>query len=255
MTDHKVVAADQWLVARLELLAKEKEFTRLRDELTRQRRDLPWEKVEKDYIFDGPDGRESLADLFDGRSQLIVYHFMFDREWSEGCKSCSFIADHYDRSIVHLEHRDVSMVTVSRAPLEKLEDYKRRMGWSFKWVSASGTDTENDFNRDYQASFKPEEVATKQMYYNYKAQFFPSTEGPGISAFFKDDDGNVFHTYSSYGRGLDILIGAYNLLDLVPKGRDEAGLVYGMEWLRHHDRYQDQSFRDPYVHLVAARRK
>jgi len=244
---HKVVSKQEWLVARQELLAREKEFSRLRDELSQQRRDLPWEKVEKEYIFEGPDGKESLGELFEGRTQLIVYHFMFDPEWDEGCKSCSFIADHYDPSIVHLKHRDVTMVTVSRAPLPKLEAFKQRMGWSFKWVSSFGT----DFNWDYHVSFKPDDVAKRRVYYNYGFQSFPAAEGPGISVFCKDDSGAVFHTYSSFSRGLDMFLGAYHLLDIVPKGRDEARFTYGMEWVRHKDRYGDPGFIDPYVSLVA----
>jgi predicted dithiol-disulfide oxidoreductase (DUF899 family) len=246
---HKVVSKDEWLKARQELLAKEKEFSRVRDALSQQRRDMPWEKVEKTYAFDGPDGRESLADLFDGRSQLIIYHFMFDPEWDEGCKSCSFIADHYNPSIIHLEHRDVTMVTVSRAPLLKIEAFKKRMGWSFKWISSWGS----DFNWDYHVSFKPEDVQKQQVYYNYKIGPFPAAEGPGISVFYKDEGGSVFHTYSSFARGLDMFISAYHLLDIVPKGRDEGGFAYGMEWLRHHDRYEDKSFVDPYVQLVGKR--
>jgi len=244
---HKVVSQEAWLAARKELLVREKEFSRLRDELSRKRRELPWEKVEKDYVFDGPTGKETLAQLFDDKSQLIIYHFMFDPEWSEGCKSCSFIADHYNPSIVHLAHRDVTMVTVSRAPLAKLEAFKKRMGWSFKWVSSFGS----DFNWDYHVSFKPEEVARQQVYYNYGIQSFPVGEGPGISVFYKDEAGAIFHTYSSFSRGLDMFISAYHLLDIVPKGRDEAGLSYGMEWLRHRDRYDDKTFIDPYAKSVA----
>ena len=249
MENHKVVSSGEWLAARKELLAKEKEFTRLRDELSRQRRDLPWERVAKKYSFEGPNGKETLSDLFDGRSQLIVYHFMFDPDWSEGCKSCSLLGDHYDRSVIHLSQRDVAMVTVSRAPLAKLEAFKKRMGWSFKWVSSLGS----DFNWDYHVSFTPEEQAEKKTYYNYGVHPFPSSEGPGISVFSKNDQGEVFHSYSSFARGLDIFIGVYNLLDIVPKGRDEDNLAYGMEWVRHHDRYGDQSFVDPYVELLPAR--
>jgi len=243
MTNRTVVSPQEWVAARKELLAKEKEFSRLRDALSQQRRDLPWEKVKKAYAFEGPGGKESLADLFDGRSQLVIYHFMFDPDWDEGCKSCSFLADHYNPSIIHLKHRDVTMVTVSRAPLEKLEAFKHRMGWNFKWVSSLGS----DFNWDYHVSFKPEDLEKKQVYYNYTEQSFPVTEGPGISVFYKDESGDVFHTYSSYARGLDMFLGAYHLLDIVPKGRDEAEFSYGMEWLRHHDRYGDDSFVDPYA--------
>ena len=243
MASHRVVPSDEWVVARKELLEKEKEFTRLRDELSEQRRQLPWERVEKEYVFEGPGGKESLSDLFAGRSQLIVYHFMFGPEWSEGCKICSMFAEHYERSIVHLEHRDVTMLTVSRAPLAQLEAFKKRMGWSFKWVSSFGS----DFNWDYQASFTPEHVESKEIYYNYSVGSFPVTEGPGASVFYKDADGEVFHTYSTYARGLDILLGMYNLLDLAPKGRDEAALPYPMAWVRHRDRYDDESFVDPYI--------
>ncbi|WP_447968912.1 DUF899 domain-containing protein [Nitrospira sp. M1] len=246
MTNHTVVSHEQWVAARKELLAKEKQFSRLRDELSQQRRDLPWEKVEKEYVFEGTNGKESLADLFDGRSQLIIYHFMFDPDWDEGCKSCSFLADHYDRSIIHLNHRAVTMVTVSRAPLAKLEAFKKRMGWHFEWLSS----LESDFNWDYQASFKPEDIEKQQVYYNYETGRFPVNEGPGVSVFFKGQSGSVFHTYSSYARGLDMFIGAYQLLDIVPKGRDEAGFSYGMEWLRHKDRYDDIHFVDPYANKL-----
>jgi predicted dithiol-disulfide oxidoreductase (DUF899 family) len=237
----KVVSQAEWLAARKELLSKEKEFTRLRDELSRQRRELPWEKAEKEYVFDGRNGKETLADLFGGRSQLIVYHFMFGPGWEEGCPSCSLLADHIDGSVVHLAARDVRLVVVSRAPLEQIEAFKRRMGWRFKWVSSYG----NDFNRDYHVSFTKEELAKGQMYYNYVMQKFPSEEGPGTSVFYKDPAGNIFHTYSSYGRGLDMMIGAYNWLDLAPKGRDEDGLAYTMAWVRHHDKYSDGQFVDP----------
>lgn len=242
MSDHKAVSSEAWLEARKELLVKEKEFTRLRDELSRLRRELPWEKVQKEYVFEGPEGTETLADLFDGRSQLIVYHFMFDPEWSEGCKSCSLLADHYEPSVVHLAQRDVTLVTVSRAPLQLLETFKQRMGWTFKWVSSY----KSDFNWDYNVSFKPENLETG-VCYNYGTQSFPVTEAPGLSVFCKTSDGTVFHTYSTFARGLDLFIGAYNLLDIVPKGRDEDDLSYGMEWVRHHDRYDDTSFVDPYA--------
>ena len=232
MPRHEVVSRQGWLKARKAHLAKEKELTRLRDRLSRERRELPWVRVEKEYLFEGPDGRRSLAELFEGRSQLIVYHFMFASEWEEGCKSCSLLADNYEPSVVHLRERDVALVTVSSAPLEKLEAFKKRMGWSFKWFSTVG----DDFNRDYHVTFTPEEIE-HEVDYNYEMRRFPVVEAPGISVFAKDEDGGVFHTYSSYARGLDNLIGTYHLLDLVPKGRDEEGLAYGMEWLRHHDRY------------------
>jgi predicted dithiol-disulfide oxidoreductase (DUF899 family) len=238
MTDQTVVPHEEWVVARKKLLEKEKEFSKLRDELTRLRQGLPWEKVEKEYTFDGPHGSVTLAGLFGDKSQLIVYHFMFDPEWTEGCKSCSFIADHYNPAIVHLEHRDVAMVTISRAPLEKLEAFKKRMGWNFKWVSSFGS----DFNWDYHVSFTPEQTKKGEMYYNYRIGMFPSSEGPGVSVFSKSDSGELFHTYSSFARGLENFLGTYTWLDIVPKGRDEAALSYGMEWVKHHDRYQDASY-------------
>jgi predicted dithiol-disulfide oxidoreductase (DUF899 family) len=233
MEHSRVVSQAKWLEARKELLKKEKEFSRLRDELSQQRRELPWEKAEKAYTFDGPKGKESLADLFGGRSQLIVYHFMLGPDWKEGCPSCSLISDHIDGSLVHLAALDVRLVVVSRAPLTQIEAFKKRMGWRFHWVSSNAT----DFNYDYQVSMTKEELEKGQVYYNYSMQKFPSEERPGTSVFYKDGAGNIFHTYSSYARGLDLLIGAYNWLDLTPKGRDEAGLKHGMAWVRHHDKY------------------
>ena len=235
MTPHRVVSREEWLVARRQHLVREKEFTRLRDQLSRERRELPWVKVDKDYVFDGPHGREALADLFAGRSQLIVYHFMFDPSWEEGCKSCSFWADNFDGIAVHLNHRDTSLVLVSRAPLATLEAFRQRMGWRVTWVSSSPT----DFNRDYHVSFTPTELEQGRAHYNYATGRFPVAEAPGISVFTRTADGAIYHTYSCYARGLDMLNGAYQLLDLVPKGRDEAGLTSTMEWLRHHDRYED----------------
>ena len=231
----KIVSREVWIAARKEHLAKEKEFTRLRDQLSELRRQLPWVKVDKEYVFEGPNGNESLSDLFEGRSQLIIYHFMFGPTWDEGCPSCSFLADHFGGSIVHLNHRDVTMVTVSRAPLEILEDYSKRMGWKFKWLSSLGS----DFNYDYYVSFAGDGSENYEVYYNYKIGKFPSDEAPGVSVFYKDKNGDIFHTYSSYARGLDMLIGAYHYLDLVPKGRDEAELSYSMAWVRRHDQYDD----------------
>lgn len=230
----QVVSPAEWLAARKEYLVKEKEFTRLRDELSRQRRELPWEKVEKGYVFDGPNDKETLGDLFDGRSQLVVYHFMLGPGWKEGCKSCSFIADHFDGMVVHLANRDVTLVAVSRAPFAEIEAFKKRMGWEFKWVSSF----ENEFNFDYQVSITKDEQGGGKIYYNYQMTEFPSEERPGASVFYKGKDGEIFHTYSTYGRGLDILLGTYNFLDLVPKGRDERGLAFSMAWVRHHDRYE-----------------
>jgi Uncharacterized protein conserved in bacteria len=237
---HTVVSQDQWVAARKALLAKEKEFTQVRDQLSAARRELPWVKVEKAYAFDGPAGRETLADLFGGRSQLMVYHFMLGPGWKEGCPSCSFLADHFDGAAIHLVQRDVTLVVVSRAPLAEIEAYKRRMGWRFKWVSSFGS----DFNHDFHVSFPPEEKASGRVEYNYAMGSFPSEEAPGLSAFAKNDTGEVFHTYSAYARGLDILVGAYNFLDMAPKGRDEDGLAWSMAWIRHHDRY-DGAVVDP----------
>jgi predicted dithiol-disulfide oxidoreductase (DUF899 family) len=234
MEPHEIVSHDEWIAARKAHLAEEKTFTRARDALNRKRRELPWEKVGKAYAFDGAGGEETLANLFGGKSQLIVYHFMFGPDWEEGCPSCSLIADHFDGAVVHLAQRDVALAVVSRAPLDQIEKFKRRMGWHFNWVSSFG----DDFNFDYQVSATPEEKAKGIAAYNYEVTTFPSDERPGTSVFYKNAAGEIFHTYSSYGRGLDILIGAYNLLDLAPRGRDEAGLSYGMAWVRHHDKYE-----------------
>jgi predicted dithiol-disulfide oxidoreductase (DUF899 family) len=234
LDNHKIVSQNEWLEARKRLLAREKEFTRLRDELSQQRRELPWVKVEKNYVFDGPGGQETLADLFDGRSQLVVYHFMFAPDWEEGCPSCSFWADNFNGIGVHVNHRDVTMVAISRAPLEKLETFKRRMGWSFKWLSSGS----NDFNYDYHVSF-PAEESEKELEYNYGKREIDTPDLPGVSVFYKDEKGRVFHTYSSYARGIDILNTAYNYLDLVPKGRDESELEFTQAWVHYHDRYDD----------------
>jgi predicted dithiol-disulfide oxidoreductase (DUF899 family) len=231
MARHTVVSRKEWLTARKALLSKEKTFTRLRDQLSKERRQLPWVKVDKDYVFDGPRGKETLSELFDGRSQLIVYHFMFGPDWDAGCKHCSFWADNFDRIIVHLNHRDVTMVAASRAPYRKLESYKKRMGWNFKWVSSGNT----DFNFDYHVSFTPEEEAAKRAFFNYKIQDPDSSDREGASVFFKDAKGNVFHTYSTYARGIDMVNAAYHYLDLVPKGRDEG--KSGPSWLCRHDEY------------------
>lgn len=236
MEQHKVVTAAEWVAARKELLKKEKEFTKLRDELSRQRRELPWEKIQKEYVFEGPNGKGTLADLFDGRSQLVVYHFMLGPGWTEGCKSCSYLADHFDGATVHLAHRDTTFTAISRATLAEIEAFKKRMGWKFKWVSSAGS----DFNFDYQVSKSKEESAKGgQVYYNYQLMDFPVDERPGLSVFHKNAAGEVFHTYSTYARGLDILVGTYNFLDLTPKGRDEDGLAFSMAWVRHHDKYDD----------------
>lgn len=237
MTDHPVVSDAEWLDARRELLEMEKEYTRLRDRISARRRALPWKKIETDYQFEGPDGKESLSDLFGGRSQLVIVHFMFDPSWEEGCKSCSFMADHYDPAVAHLAARDVSLVAVSRAPLYKLQEFRDRMGWNFKWVSSY----ETGFNRDFFVTFTPEERDEGDCFYNFSMGGFPVAEAPGISIFAKDADGQVFHTYSVYARGLESCITTYDFLDMVPKGRDEAALSYTMEWVRHHDKYEETS--------------
>ena len=241
MEPHKVVSHDEWIAARKAYLAEEKVFTRARDELSRKRRALPWERVGKNYMFDTPDGKQSLADLFGGKGQLVIYHFMLGPDWEAGCPSCSFLADHFDGAAIHLAQRDVSFVVVSRAPLPQIEAFKRRMGWRFKWVSSFGS----DFNHDYQVSMTPQEKASGKVMYNYEIiESFPSEERPGTSVFYKNAAGQVFHTYSTYGRGLDMLIGAYHFLDLAPKGRDEDALQWSMAWVRHHDRY-DGAAIDP----------
>lgn len=233
MHAHKVVSKDAWIEARKQLLDKEKEFNRLRDQLSAERRDLPWVRVDKEYIFDGPGGGKSLAGLFDRRSQLIVYHFMFDPEWEAGCKSCSYWADNFNGTMAHLNARDVSFVAISRAPLPKLQAFSKRMGWDFPWFSSSGS----DFNFDYEVSFTPQELARGWVNYNYRRHETSMTELPGLSVFLRDETGPVFHTYSCYARGLDMLNGAYHHLDLTPKGRGEAGLSFAMAWVRLHDHY------------------
>ena len=233
MPTRPVVSKQEWVEARKALLEKEKAFQRRRDELAAELRDLPWVAVEEDYVFTGPDGPVKLSDLFAGRSQLIVQHFMFEPDWSEGCPSCSFWADGWDPLVVHLNHRDVSMAAVSIAPIEKLQAYAERMGWSFTWVSSAGT----SFNRDFQVSATPEEVEQGETTYNYRRTRPYGLEAPGMSVFFKDEDGRVFHTYSTYARGLDRLNAAYHYLDMVPKGRDEDDLPWPMAWLRRHDAY------------------
>ena len=231
LTRHPVVSHDQWIAARTAFLAKEKEFTRLRDKLDQQRRELPWEAVTKNYVFEGPDGRQTLGDLFEGRRQLIVYHFMFGPDWDAGCPHCSFWADNFNPIIVHLNQRDVTMVAISRAPYRKIAEYKRRMGWSFKWLSSLDT----DFNFDFQASFRPEDLKKGTVFYNFKEQKESSSEREGASVFFRDASGKIFHTYSTYARGIDLLNTAYNYVDLVPKGRDEGDR--SQFWVRRHDEY------------------
>ena len=228
---HKVVSQQQWLTARTALLAKEKEFTKARDDLSRLRRKLPWIKVEKNYVFEGANGKQALAELFDGRSQLIIYHFMFGPDWDAGCPHCSHWADNFNSIVVHLNHRDVTMIAVSRAPYAKIAAYRKRMGWTFNWLSSF----ESDFNFDYHVSFTPDAIAAKRAMYNFELQDPEASEREGVSIFFKDDAGSVFHTYSAYARGIDLLSADYNYLDLVPKGRDENGR--GPFWVRRHDEY------------------
>jgi predicted dithiol-disulfide oxidoreductase (DUF899 family) len=228
-----VVSEDKWLAARRELLRKEKEYTKLGDLLAASRRELPWVKINKAYAFESPNGRVTLADLFEGRSQLMIQHFMLGPGWEEGCKGCSFMMDHFNPTVGHLNARDVSFAAISHAPLNEILPFKARMGWAVNWVSAHGT----DFNRDFHVSFTESEIARGGVAYNYTKMDFPKTEAPGISVFARDAEGTVYHTYSAYGRGVEVIMGTYHLLDLVPKGRDEDGLEYNMEWMRHHDRY------------------
>jgi predicted dithiol-disulfide oxidoreductase (DUF899 family) len=229
---HRVVSREEWMAARTALLAKEKAFTRQRDELACERRDLPWVKVTKRYFFDGPRGQETLADLFELRHQLVVYHFMFAPEDDAGCPHCSFWADHYDGMIAHLNQRDVTFVVISRAPLAKIEAFKKRMGWKFKWISSNRT----DFNLDYQASFPAADLQSGTVFYNYAKSPAVAPDREGISVFLKEDDGTVFHTYSCYARGIDMVNGTYQFLDLVPKGRDEDPEA-PQSWVRYRDRY------------------
>jgi predicted dithiol-disulfide oxidoreductase (DUF899 family) len=236
---HKIVSQEEWLAARKELLAKEKKLTRERDALAAERRSLPWVKVEKNYVFDTPSGKKTLTELFDGRSQLLIYHLMFAPDWEAACLGCSFVSDHIDGAVQHLANRDVTLVAVSRAPLAKFTPFKQRMGWRFKWYSSFGT----DFNRDFHVTFTTDEMAAGKMFYNYKIQNYPMEEGHGLSAFYKDAAGTIYHTYSTYGRGAEALIGTYSWLDLAPKGRDEQDQKpIPMAWVRHHDRYDSDYF-------------
>lgn len=231
MEPNRIVSRDEWLAARKAHLAREKELTRLYDQVCAERRALPWVEVEKSYVFDTPDGKRTLAELFAGRSQLVVYHFMFAPGAAEGCDGCSFLADHIDGANLHLAHHDVSVVVVSRAPLADFQPFARRMGWRFPWVSSAGS----DFNYDFGVSFTPEQVAAGDVGYNYGTTPYAREDLHGLSVFCKDDAGNVFHTYSTYARGVDLLVGAHTYLDLTPKGRNERGT---MDWVRHHDRYE-----------------
>ncbi|HEX7891537.1 MAG TPA: thioredoxin family protein [Ramlibacter sp.] len=231
---HAVVSEEQWLAQRKQLLAREKELTHLQDQVSAARRALPWRRIAKPYVFDTNEGRRALAELFDGRSQLMVQHFMFGPGWEQGCPSCSYMADHTDGMNVHLAHRDITFVAVSRAPLADIQRFRQRMGWQFRWVSSNA----NEFNRDFAVSFTPEELAKGEVYYNYGWTPFPAEEAPGVSVFCKDEAGDVFHAYSTFGRGVEAMMGAYRMMDLTPKGRDERDVAYTMEWVRHHDRYE-----------------
>jgi predicted dithiol-disulfide oxidoreductase (DUF899 family) len=246
LAGHRVVSREDWLKHRLALLAEEKELTRRRDDLAAKIRDLPWVKIDKPYAFDAPPGmgagKKSLADLFGPHSQLIVYHFMFDPTWSQGCKSCSFIADHYNGIVVHLAHRDISFMTVSKASIDKIEHFRSRMGWTFPWVSSAG----NDFGRDLGVSFTDQELADPKSLYNYTTRPYPIRELPGLSVFIKNPRGEIYHTYSTFARGLDTFLTAYRFIEITPKGRDEAE-TGGMGWLRHHDRYDAATFVDPWA--------
>lgn len=234
MNNPAIVSREKWLESRRALLIKEKELTRLRDEVSLQRQEMPWVKVEKQYQFDGPDGEASLSDLFVGKQQLLIYHFMLGPDWEEGCTSCSFWADNFDGIDIHLAHRDISFLAVSRAPYDKLAAYKKRMGWRFKWLSSFGS----DLNYDYQVSFTPEQKEDNEIEYNFRKTPYFIDELVGVSVFAKDEQGDIFHTYSTYSRGVDMLNGAYNYIDLTPKGRDEHGEAQNMGWLKRHDQYE-----------------
>ena len=234
MKEHKVVTEKDWIAARKALLVKEKKFTRLRDQLNQQRRNLPWVKVDKEYVFDGPKGKETLAELFGSNSQLLVYHFMFSPVGKEACPHCSFWCDHYDATLLHLNQRDTTLVVISRAALKEIEAFKRRMGWKFKWVSSFKT----EFNFDYRVSFTPEQLKHGTVVYNYAKTKMDMDERQGVSAFYKDKTGQVFHTYSAYARGIDMLNTTYHFLDLTAKGRDEHPNS-PQDWVRYHDKYRD----------------
>jgi predicted dithiol-disulfide oxidoreductase (DUF899 family) len=245
---NQIVSRDEWLAARKQLLAKEKAFTRMRDELNAERRALPWVKLEKTYVFDTPDGQQTLGDLFGGRSQLVVKHFMFGPDWTEGCVGCSFEIDHIGGALVHLEHHDVSYVVVSRAPLAKTLPFKQRMGWQVRWVSSYGS----DFNYDFHVSFRPDELAKGEAYYNYEFRDVGIDELSGRSVFYKDEAGDIFHTYSSFARGGELNLTSYAVLDATPKGRDETINGNLTDWVRHHDRYAGGGSVDPTGQHVAA---
>ncbi|MCG2594443.1 thioredoxin family protein [Ramlibacter sp. XY19] len=246
-TPHRIASDSLWTEERRKLLAREKELTRLRDQVASERRALPWRRVEKDYVFATQAGPRTLAEVFEGKRQLLVQHFMFGPGWEQGCPSCSYMADHMDGMNVHLAHRDIRFVAVSRAPLADIQRFRERMGWQFDWVSSNGS----DFNFDFRVSFTPEELAGGEVDYNYRKGYFPAEEAPGISVFARDDAGAVFHTYSTFGRGVEAMMGAYTLMDLTPQGRNERDTFYKMEWVRHHDRYEAGQTYQPAPEKVA----
>jgi predicted dithiol-disulfide oxidoreductase (DUF899 family) len=250
MLQPTIVTRDEWVAARKALLIKEKALTDAHDALSAERRQLPMVKVDKTYVFDTPAGRKPLPELFAGKSQLMIYHFMMGPDWAEGCPSCSFLADNIDGSVVHLAHRDVTLIAVSRAPLANIEAFRQRMGWQFTWASSF----DSDFNRDYGVSFTPDDLASGRALYNFEPIRYPLDEAPGLSVFLKTDSGDIFHTYSTYARGGEALIGTYQYLDFAPKGRDEEGLAFTMSWLRHHDRYDENYAVDPQRSYVAPAR-
>jgi predicted dithiol-disulfide oxidoreductase (DUF899 family) len=236
---HPIVSRAEWIEARKALLAKEKQLTRQRDQLAAERRRLPWVRIDKSYVFEGPSGKVTLSDLFDGRSQLIIQHFMFGPDWEEGCVGCSFGADHVDSARQHFEQRDLSFAAVSRTSVAKIEAFRRRMGWTFTWVSS----LDSDFNYDFGVSFTREQLAKGKVVYNYAPIDSQMEDLSGVSAFYKDEFGALFHTYSTYARGDELLSTAYAYLDLAPKGRDEEGLPFPSAWWRHHDKYEDERLK------------
>ncbi len=233
MNEQLIVSKEEWLVARLELMKLEKEFTQMRDQLSRQRRELPWVEVSSNYVFQTPEGEAALSELFNGKSQLAIYHFMFGPDWEEGCPSCSFWADSYNGNSEHLQQRDISLLAISRAPIEKLSAYKKRMGWDFNWYSS----LQNDFNFDYAVSFTQQQIDSDDLNYNFNSTKFSGEEAPGFSVFYKNEQGKIYHCYSTYARGLDMLNACYQIMDLTPKGRNEDELPYSMAWLKRHDQY------------------
>jgi predicted dithiol-disulfide oxidoreductase (DUF899 family) len=234
ITNHSVVSQDRWIAERKKLLAREKELMRLHDQVAGERRAMPWVRVDKSYTFDSPEGSHALGDLFEGRRQLVVQHFMLGNGWAQGCPSCSFMADHTDGMTVHLTQRDITFVAISHAPMGQIARFRERMGWKFNWVSSHGS----DFNYDFAVSFKAEDLARGEVFYNYGMTTFPAEEAPGVSVFYKDDAGRIFHTYSTYGRGVEVMMGTYRMIDLTPLGRNERDVPNKMEWVRHHDRYE-----------------